>query len=263
MVWFYGVVDGHQSAFLPPHSEPVGTASAMSSIGGQRRRAVIAAMCAVTAAFTGLASAAADPANPGSGSSLAALQLGSADIGPMIKRPGAPNPDLSVTQTLDAPIGGGNSTSNPQCAGAVYAGLDDTYAGSDFTGMNIQELSGTGRTKGSGEPIDYSVITVISGFDSEADATALVDKARDAWTGCHREKVTGDLTGVSQTRTVNMPISGANSITVVNNHQPGACSHAMASKGTVAVEVSACSSYIGLTDQGLKIALKTLDGVPQ
>lgn len=207
--------------------------------------------------------AAATPGAPGGDDSpvatvdLAALQLTPAETGPIVKWPSDPPLDLSVYKTQTHPVGGASGTSDPQCATAVYAGLDSTYNGSGYTGLNYQELTGFGSKN------SYSVISVVSSYDSEHAAANMVANTIQKWTDCNRKKVTGDVTGATETRTVNNVVATLEDIYLVNNvADNGACSHAMSSQDNVVVEVSACRTNIGLVKQGLQLANKMLIKLP-
>ncbi len=224
-----------------------------------RRAGRIAAgtICVTAALLTRPAVATADPTGTDT-PDLASLQLTGSDVAPVIKWPLEPTPDLTVAQTLDAPVTGAETTSNPKCAGAVYAGLDSTYDDSGYTGFEFQELTGSGQS------VTYSVISVAASFEDEDAAADVVAKTLQSWSGCHNQQITGDLSGNEETRTVNNPISASDSITVVNyiSDNEGACSHAMTSKDNVVAEVSACRSTIGLVKQGLQLANKMLTRLP-
>lgn len=205
--------------------------------------------------------ASATPGAPGIDSiatvDLAALQLTSADAVPIVKWPSDPPPELTVYQTRTQPVAGSAGTSDAQCATAVYAGLDSTYDGSGFTGLNYQELTGFGSKN------SYSVISVASSYDDERAAANMVADTIQKWTDCNRKKVTGDLSGSTETRTVNNVVSTPDDIYLVNNiAEGGACSHAMTSQRNVVIEVSACRSNIGLVKQGLQLANKMLVKLP-
>lgn len=224
--------------------------------------ALAIATCAVGAWAAVPGEASATPGAPGIGTlapDLAALQLTSADVAPIVKWPPDPPSELTVYKTQTEPIAGSAGTSDAQCAGAVYAGLDSTYDGSGFTGLNYQELTGFGAG------VSYSVVSVASSFDDEHAAANMVAKTIQSWSDCNRRKVTGDLGGTTETRTVNNLVTAPDSIYVINNITDGgdgACSHAMASQRNVVVEVSACRSNIGLAKQGLQLANKMLVKLP-
>lgn len=185
---------------------------------------------------------------------LVALQLTSTEAVPIVKWPSDPPPELTVYNTQAAPISGSAGTSDAQCASAVYAGLDSTYDGSGFNGLSYQELTGFGAKN------SYSVVSVASSYNDEHAAANMVAETIQKWTDCTRKKVTGDLSGATETRTVNNVVSTTDDIYLVNNISDGggACSHAMTSRGNVVVEVSACRSNIGLVKQGLQLANKML-----
>ncbi|MEB3033965.1 sensor domain-containing protein [[Mycobacterium] nativiensis] len=205
--------------------------------------------------------AAATPGAPGIDSistvDLAALQLTSTDTAPIVKWPSDPPPEMTVYKTQTAPVAGSAGTSDAQCATAVYAGLDSTYSGSGYTGLNYQELTGFGSKN------SYSVVSVASSYDDDNAAANMVANTIQKWTDCNRKKVTGDLSGSSETRTINNVVSTPDDIYLVNNiAEGGACSHAMTSQGNVVVEVSACRTNIGLVKQGLQLANKMLVKLP-
>lgn len=225
--------------------------------------ALATATCAAAASALLPAAASATPGAPGIDSittvDLAALQLTSAEAVPVVKWPSDPPPELTVYKTQTEPIPGSVGTSDAQCAGAVYAGLESTYDGSGFTGLNYQELTGFGSSS------SYSVVSVATSYDDEHAAQNMVAKTIQNWTDCNRKKVTGDLSGSSETRTVNNVVAAPDSIYVVNNISDGgsgACAHAMTSQRNVVVEVSACRSNIGLVKQGLQLANKMLLKLP-
>lgn len=221
--------------------------------------ALALATCAVGALTALPPRASATPGVPGIDSlapDLAALQLTSDEVAPIVKWPPDPPSELTVYKSQTEPIAGSVATSDAQCAGAVYAGLDSTYDGSGFTGLNYQELTGFGAT------VSYTVVSVASSFDDEHAAANMVANTIQSWTDCNRRKVTGDLSGTTETRTVNNVVSTPDSIYVVNNYTGGACSHAMTSQRNVVVEVSACRSNIGLVKQGLQLANKMLVKLP-
>ena len=220
----------------------------------------------VAAALTVLpATASATPGAPGQDDTtsaapdvdLALLQLTSADATPIVKWPSDPPPELTVYKTQTTLLSGAAGTSDAQCATAVYAGLDTTYAGSGYTGVNYQEMTGFG-TKNS-----YAVISVASSYPDEHTAANMVANTIQKWTDCTHKKVSGDLSGSSETRTVNNVVATTDDIYLVNNIKDeggngGACSHAITSQRNVVVEVSACRSNIGLVKQGLQLANKML-----
>lgn len=226
--------------------------------------ALAIATCAAGAlALPGLASA--TPGVPGIDDSptatdvdLAALQLTPEETSPIVKWPSDPPAELTVYKSATSPITGAASTSDAQCASAVYAGLDKTYAGSGYTGLNYQELTGFGSKN------SYTVISVASSYSDEHAAANMVANTIQNWTDCGHRKVTGDLSGSTQTRTINNVVSTTDDIYLVNNitDDGGACSHAMSSQGNVVVEVSACRSNIGLVKQGLQLANKMLVKLP-
>ncbi|CAJ1510889.1 sensor domain-containing protein [[Mycobacterium] holstebronense] len=199
-----------------------------------------------------------DDTTPSADVDLAALQLTSAEASPIVKWPSDPPAELTVYKTATSPITGAASTSDSQCASAVYAGLDKTYDGTGYTGLNYQELTGFGSKN------SYSVISVASSYNDEHAAANMVANTIQNWTDCSRKKVTGDLSGSTQTRTVNNVVSTTDDIYLVNNitDDGGACSHAMTSQGNVVVEVSACRSNIGLVKQSLQLANKMLVKLP-
>lgn len=225
----------------------------------------LAVAAGATAALTALPGlAAATPGAPGSGDDtpsatvdLAALQLTSAEAAPIVKWPSDPPAELTVYKSQTQPISGASGTSDAQCATAVYAGLDTTYDGTGFTGLNYQELTGFGAKN------SYSVVSVASSYDDEHAAANMVANTIQKWTDCTHKKVTGDLSGSDETRTVNNVVSTADDIYLVNNiADGGACSHAITSQRNVVVEVSACRSNIGLVKQGLQLANKMLVKLP-
>lgn len=188
---------------------------------------------------------------------LAALQLTLEDAAPIVKWPSDPPSELTVYKTQTQPVAGSAGTSDAQCATAVYAGLDSTYNGSGFTGLNYQELTGFGSKN------SYSVVSVASSYDDEHAATNMVANTIQKWNDCNRKKVTGDVSGSTETRTVNNVVSTPDDIYLVNNiTDGGACSHAMTSQRNVVVEVSACRTNIGLVKQGLQLANKMLVKLP-
>ncbi|OBH19377.1 sensor domain-containing protein [Mycolicibacter sinensis] len=223
--------------------------------------ALAAVTCAVGALTVLPGPASATPGAPGIDSitsvDLAALQLTSAEAAPIVKWPSDPPPELTVYKTQTAPITGSAGTSDAQCASAVYAGLDSTYDGTGFTDLNYQELTGFGSKN------SYSVVSVASSYDDEHAAANMVANTIQKWNDCNRKKVTGDLSGASETRTVNNVVSTPDDIYLVNNvAEGGACSHAMTSQRNVVVEVSACRTNIGLVKQGLQLANKMLVKLP-
>ena len=227
--------------------------------------ALAIATCAAGALTALPAPASATPGAPGTDDTtvgadvdLAALQPTAAEAWPIVKWPSEPPVELTVYTTGTSPIAGAAGTSDAQCASAVYAGLDSTYNGSGFTGLNYQELTGFGSKN------SYSVISVATSYHDEHAAENMVANTIQNWTDCSRKKVTGDLGGSTQTRTVNNVVSTTDDIYLVNNiaDDGGACSHAMTSQDNVVVEVSACRSNIGLVKQSLQLANKMLVKLP-
>jgi hypothetical protein len=189
---------------------------------------------------------------------LAGLQPRPEEVAPIVKWPIDPMPALNVDGTWRAPFVDPANISDPACLGAVVAGVKSAYQGSGYVAMDIQHLVGVTERNW------YSVISVAANYPSPDSARDFLEKQTNIWTGCREHVVSFRTNDQDETWEIHMPTAADDTVFVVTyqTDTAPACSHALAVRANVVVEVNACRTAVGLIEQGLAIANLMLDKVP-
>ena len=140
----------------------------------------------------------------------------------------------------DIPVQHGEIYSDTKCAGALFNTTVPAYQGSGYAAARGRKI---------GESVSVAPHDVDQGvvaFENSSEAIKFVDASVRQWQACGGKRVTYTGTdGIADSWTIGSPQS-AGEITSVVNSGVGrwGCSHAIASKANVVVDVDACGYHV-------------------
>ncbi len=215
--------------------------------------------CASTTAGTATtASSQTGSTRPTTAETLPTLLLAAADVGPALGSDVVVTREVTTPWTNSGHLQAGNQ--DPGCLAVAGAAQRSVYDGTGWTALRGQVL----REPPAATWSHYAVQAVVL-FPTVSAATEFFDRSRDGWSGCaNRELTYAQAPAPDQVWSVG-PVRAERDMLSVSREQRSpqrwSCQRALTVRGTVAVDVEACSLE-GPTSAAATIAAAVGDRLP-
>jgi hypothetical protein len=149
--------------------------------------------------------------------------------------------------------------SDKGCYGAVFGAIEPGYRDSGYTSVYGQRASDPAN-------INRRTLVAVVAFQGSAQATQYVQQQKPAWQACAGKTLTVKVTGQSVNWALRPP-EDVNGVAVLLRTAEGqrgyGCSHALAARNNIVVDVGACSDdSTRLNDQAAAIVNTILPKIP-